>query len=170
MGVNEIAAEAGASKLSLYRFFPSKSELAARVVDRRSARIHEWLRRETADAPVGAHRVLSIFDLLIDWFARPGYQGCAVVNAVTDVRGDEELGLRSTARAHLESYRELLRSRISDAGVRDEASADRLARQLLLLIEGATTVTVIDGIASSAGADARAAAEVLLERACSSAR
>ncbi|MFK4806845.1 TetR/AcrR family transcriptional regulator [Microbacterium sp. ZW CA_36] len=170
VGVNEIAAAAGASKLSLYRYFPSKSELAARVVDRRSARIHEWLRRETVDAPVGADRVLSIFDLLIDWFARPSYRGCAVVNAVTDVRGDEELGLRSTARAHLESYRELLRDRISDAGVHDEASADRLARQLLLLIEGATTVTVIDGDASSAGADARAAAEVLLDRARSSTR
>jgi AcrR family transcriptional regulator len=164
VGVSEIAAEAGASKLSLYRYFPSKAELASRVATRRSERIHEWLRRETAEAEAGPHRVLAIFDLLIDWFAQPQYRGCAVLNAVTDSRGDDEYRVRATARTHLDSYRELLRARIVEAGVTNAARADSLARQLLLLIEGATAVTVVDGEGSTAGADARAAAEVLLDR------
>jgi AcrR family transcriptional regulator len=163
VGVSEVAARAGASKLSLYRNFPSKEDLAADVVSRRSERIHEWLRRETADAPMGVERVLSIFDLLIDWFSRPEYRGCAVVNAVTDARGDEAPALRRSARRHLERYRELLRERISESGVTDAAAVDRLASHLLLLIEGATSVTVVDGESSRAGADAREAAATLLE-------
>ncbi|WP_136042656.1 MULTISPECIES: TetR/AcrR family transcriptional regulator [unclassified Microbacterium] len=165
VGVSEIASEAGASKLSLYRYFPSKAELASRVAVRRSQRIHEWLRRETAEAEPGRDRVLAIFDLLIEWFAQPQYRGCAVLNAVTDSRGDDERRVRATARSHLDSYRELLRARVVEAGVTDTTRADGLARQLLLLIEGATAVTVVDGEGSVAGADARAAAEILLDRA-----
>ncbi|WP_244632167.1 hypothetical protein [Microbacterium sp. Se63.02b] len=135
------------------------------MVARRSDHIHEWLRRETADAEPGPGRVLAIFDLLIDWFSQPRYRGCAVLNTVTDLRGDDEPQVRATARSHLDSYRDLLRTRILDAGVTDLPRADSLARQLLLLIEGATAVSVVDGEASSAGSDARKAAEILLSMA-----
>ncbi|KQR17223.1 TetR/AcrR family transcriptional regulator [Cellulomonas sp. Leaf334] len=162
VGVNEIAAEAGASKLSLYRYFSSKHDLAASVVGQRSERIHDWLRRETADAPGGADRVLSVFDLLMEWYAQPGYRGCTIVNAVTDARGDGELELGEIGRLHLQRYRELLRSRAIEAGVKADR-ANRLSRQLLLLIEGATTVAFLEGDRSTAGADARAAAAAMLD-------
>lgn len=155
VGVNEIAAGAGASKLSLYRYFPSKAELVRAMLTEHSDRIHAWLDRETA-AAAGPDRVLAIFDLLTTWFAQPGYHGCAIVNGVTDTRADPEVA--AIARQHLHRYRRLLEDRLSGLGV-DEPTA--LARQLLLLIEGASVVVTIEGTAD-AGADARAAAVRLL--------
>jgi AcrR family transcriptional regulator len=156
VGVNEIAARARASKLSLYRYFPSKAELVTAMLAEHSDRIHAWLERETAGAPPGPARVLSVFDLLLRWFAEAGYHGCAVVNTVTDTRADPRVA--AIARRHLTRYRGLLERRLREAEVPDAAG---LARQLLLLIEGASVVSAIDGT-PDAGADARAAAERLL--------
>lgn len=163
VGVNEIASEAGASKLSLYKNFGSKNGLAVRVAADRSERVHAWLRRETGDAPSGTDRVLAVFDLLIDWYARPGFRGCAILNAVIDTRGDGD-GVREVGRAHLARYRDLLCKRLIEAGF-DDTEAGHLTGQLLLLIEGATAVTTIDGNASKAGIDARLAAHALLSEA-----
>ncbi|GAA1993107.1 TetR/AcrR family transcriptional regulator [Amycolatopsis minnesotensis] len=159
VGVNEIAARASASKLSLYKYFPGKDELVRTMLAEHSDRIHAWLERRTADAPGGPARVLSVFDLLIEWFAQPGYQGCAVVNTVTDTRA--EPAVAEIARRHLVRYRELLEARLAELPVPD---APALARHLLLLIEGASVVTAIDG-EPAAGADARAAAELLVSAA-----
>jgi AcrR family transcriptional regulator len=161
VGVSEVASAAGSSKLSLYRYFPSKHELVAAVLAERSERIHAWLRRETAGAPPGPGRVLALFDLLIFWFAQPGYRGCAVINAATDTRGDNDPDTTRLARRHLRRYRELLTERLTEAGLGPEDAA-QTARRLLLLIEGATVVTAIDGPATTAGTDARATAELIL--------
>jgi AcrR family transcriptional regulator len=161
VGVNEIAARAHASKLSMYRYFPSKTELVESMLEEHSDRIHAWLLRKTADAPVGPARVLSVFDLLIAWFAQPGYRGCTVVNTVTDTRAAPEVS--AIARRHLARYREMLETRLIEAGI---TSPRRLARQLLLLIEGASVVSTIEG-SSDSGDDARLAAEHLLATALS---
>ncbi|MBU3067161.1 TetR/AcrR family transcriptional regulator [Nocardia sp. NEAU-G5] len=156
VGVNEIAARAHASKLSMYRYFPSKTELVESMLEEHSDHIHAWLLRKTADAPEGQARVLSVFDLLIAWFAQPGYRGCTVVNTVTDTRADPVIS--AIARRHLARYREMLETRLTEAGI---TLPRTLARQLLLLIEGASVVSAIEGSPDS-GADARLAAEHLL--------
>jgi AcrR family transcriptional regulator len=160
VGVNEIAAEAGASKLSLYRYFPSKAELVRAMLTEHSDRIHAWLERKTAAAGgSGVERVLAVFDVLTEWFAQPGYHGCAIVNGITDTRADPEVA--AIARAHLHRYRALLEDRLAGIPVADPVA---LARQLLLLIEGASVVVTIEGT-TGAGADARAAAAALLRAA-----
>jgi AcrR family transcriptional regulator len=159
VGVNEIAARARASKLSLYRYFGSKDQLVEAMLAEHSDRIHAWLERKTSGAPAGDPRVLSVFDLLIEWFAEPGYRGCTVVNTVTDTRADPAIA--AIARRHLIRYRHLLETRAREAGI---AAPQGLAGQLLLLIEGASVVSAIDGNPDS-GSAARAAAEVLLRAA-----
>lgn len=114
-----------------------------------------WLDRNTATA-TGPDRVLAVFDLLTEWFAQPGYHGCAIVNGVTDTRADPEVA--AVARTHLHRYRDLLEDRLTGLGVEDPAAP---ARRLLLLIEGASVVVTIEGT-TDAGADARAAAATLL--------
>jgi AcrR family transcriptional regulator len=156
VGVQEIVARASASKLSLYRYFPSKEDLVRAMLTEHSDRIHGWLQRKTADAPPGPQRVLSVFELLIGWFAEPDYGGCAVINTVTDTRMDPEI--TAIARRHLTRYRALLEERLREMKVADPTG---LARQLLLLIEGASVVTTIDG-SPGAGADALAAAARLI--------
>lgn len=157
VGVNEIAAEASASKQSLYRYFPTKELLVAAMLTEHSDSIHAWLAQRTADAANGPERVLSVFRLLIDWFASPSYQGCAVVNTVTDTRADPAIA--AIARQHLSRYRALLETRLSEAGA---SQVEPLARQLILLIEGASVVTAIE-TSTQAGQDALIVAKTLLD-------
>ncbi|NLU76226.1 TetR/AcrR family transcriptional regulator [Streptomyces sp. HNM0575] len=162
VGVGEIAQHAGASKLTIYRYFGSKDGLVEAVMERRSARIHDWLARRLADAPPGRERVLALFDTLAHWYAERDYRGCAVVNTSVETRHGEG-PVRELTRRHLTRYRELLSELLADCGV---ARPVPLARQLLLLIEGSTVVSAIEGD-PGAGRDARAAAEALLDAATS---
>lgn len=161
VGVNEIAAEASASKQSLYRYFPTKELLVAAMLTEHSDNIHAWLAENTAAAAAGPERVLSVFRLLIDWFASPGYHGCAVINTVTDTRADPAIA--AIARRHLVRYQTLLESRLSEAGA---SQVEPLARQLILLIEGASVVTTIE-MSAQAGQDALIVAHALLDAALS---
>jgi AcrR family transcriptional regulator len=160
VGVSDVAAAAGASKLSLYRYFSSKQDLVAAVLAERTRQVHDWLVRETCDAPGGPDRVLAVFDLLADWYRQANFRGCAIVNAATDSRGDHNARVTALCRGHLQRYRNLLEARVAEITPRP-ADPAALARQLLLLIEGATTMAAIDDPVH-AGPDARAAAATLL--------
>jgi AcrR family transcriptional regulator len=160
VGVDQIAQHAGASKLTIYRNFGSKEGLVEAVLLDRSERIHQWLSARLAEVPAGRERVMALFDLLTRWYAEQGYRGCAVVNTAVETRHLNG-PVRELPRAHLGRYRKLLETLLADAGV-DEPTG--LARQMLILIEGATMITAIDGDAT-AGHDARAAAEALLDAA-----
>ena len=149
VGVNEIAAAAGASKLSLYKYFPSKHALVEAMLSESSDGAHERLRGAAAGASP-----LAVVDLVLATLGGPGFRGCPIVNGATDTRDDP--ATVAIARRHLARYRTLLEQSLGDR-------VDRavLARQLLLLIEGAATVMAIDRT-TDAARDARAAAEVLL--------
>ncbi|MFJ4655382.1 TetR/AcrR family transcriptional regulator [Nocardia sp. NPDC088792] len=163
VGMREIATESNASQLTIYRYFGSKEGLAAAVVRERSDRIHTWLEASLTDIPPGRDRVVALFDLLTRWFAEQRFRGCAIVNYAADSRGDQPV--TDVTRRHLQRYRELLERLLTETGV---PAPEPLARQLLLLIEGATVVTQIDGT-GEAGADARIAAESLLDATLSAA-
>ena len=157
VGITEIADAAEASKMSIYRYFGSKDGLVKAALSYRSDRVHRWLAEGLAHVAPGPQRVLAVFDLLTDWFREERFRGCAMVSAATEDRGS---GGAPTllARAHLQTYRELLARCLTEAGV---DCPESLARQLLILIEGSTVISAVDGD-PAAGTDARRVAEALL--------
>ncbi len=159
VGMREVATESNASQLTIYRYFGSKEGLAEAVVRARSDRTHAWLREQLAELPPGRERVLAVFDLLTRWYAERNYRGCPVINYTADSRGGPTAS--DVTRGHLQRYRDLMRELLTEAGVRQP---DPLIGQMLLLVEGSSVVTQIDGSADC-GADARAAAATLLDAA-----
>lgn len=155
VGVNEIAERAGVSKLTLYRHFGSKDGLLDEVLHARSDAVFAWLTSGLDNAADPVERVLAVFDALHRWHREAAFRGCAIVNAATQ-SPDGPAGRR--AEVHLARYRALLTELADDAGAVD---AERVARQLLILVEGATTVAAV-GEDRYAGADARDAARTLL--------
>jgi AcrR family transcriptional regulator len=158
VGVSEIASRANASKLSIYRYFGSKEGLVTAVLAQRSEHVHAWLIRQMTNIEPGRERVLALFDLLIHWFGEQSYRGCIVMNTAIDTRGSEGTA-RSTARKHLARYHSLLENELTQAQI---SEPETLARQLLILIEGATVISAVNRVAD-AGHDARKAAEALLD-------
>jgi AcrR family transcriptional regulator len=165
VGISEVAAAAEASKMSIYKNFGSKDGLVEATLNYRSERVRRWLAEGIARVPPGPSRILVIFDMLVGWFQEPGFRGCAIVSAAAENRVSGAAPTR-LARAHLQFYRELLTRCLNEAGAADP---EGVARQLLILIEGATVVSAIDGN-PSAGMDARAVAEAVLASALGSTR
>jgi len=138
VGVETIAAEAGTTKMSLYRNFPSKDELVA-----------EWLRDhdiqfwKTWDAmshkyPDDPRRQLkTAFSMLAKHVADPGARGCPMANAAVEIT---EKG--HPARKVIETHKTKLRARLTELCTRlGVSNPNLLADQLFLLMEGAHVST-----------------------------
>lgn len=157
VGVSELCRAVGASKETLYRHFGSKDGLVQAVLEERSDRVVRWLSDVVEEAgPDPRAQLASLFDALDGWYRQPGFRGCAIVNAATQRHVPPA---RTVSDRHLGRYRQLLTDIAHRAGARDP---NRLGRQLLILLEGATVVADHHDPDASAAEDAKQAALALL--------
>lgn len=157
VGVTDIAEAAGASKASIYKNFGSKEGLVEATLAYRSEHVHRWLTEGTSHLAPGRERVLGVFDLLLEWYAQDDFHGCAMVSAAAEQRVSNPM-ITGLARLHLQAYRDFLTAALAEAKVSDPG---QLAGRLLILIEGATVISSIDGD-PAAGRQARALADELI--------
>ena len=157
VGVADIAEAAGASKASIYKNFTSKEGLVEATLRYRSDRVRDWLEQGCGDLVAGRDRILRIFDLLTGWYAEDDFRGCALVSAAAEDRVRDGAP-RSLARAHLQVYRSMFLESLRAMGVDDPRG---LAGRLVVLLEGATVVSAIDGD-PGVGPEVRAVAEAWL--------
>lgn len=155
VGIDTIVAEAGVGVKTLYAHFGSKDRLVEAYLRRRDQR---WLYRLQVriDQARGRDQVLAVFDALGDWFAEPGFSGCAFINAAGELHTNP--ALRAIVREHKQALRALLQRTARDAAVTD---ADTFADRLMLLVEGAIVTAHVEGD-QLAAARARSAAATLL--------
>ncbi|MBF3788405.1 TetR/AcrR family transcriptional regulator [Burkholderia pseudomallei] len=164
-GVDAIVKRSGAARKSVYAHFESKEALVAAALERRDARWMAWFVEATKmRGKTPRARLVGMFDVLREWFEQADFHGCAFLNAAGEIeRADDPI--RVVVREHkarlLAFVREQLDAHAAQAGA-DRRFVARLARQWLVLIDGAIGVALVSGDASAAR-DARAAAELLLD-------
>ena len=134
VGVDTISARSGVAKMTLYKHYPSKEELALAFLRRREELwTRSWLQQEVERrARPPAERLLAVFDVFDKWFRRSDFEGCSFVKVLLE-HGDPGHPVRKAAGAHIETVREFLRGLAADAGVHD---ADAFARQLQMVMMG----------------------------------
>jgi len=160
VGVDRIIAESGAAKMTLYRNFASKDELILAFLQRREERwTRAWLQAEAeARALTPAGRLLAIFDVFGEWFAREDFEGCSFINVMLEV-ADSEHPVHQASVKHLTAIRAYVADLAEQAGVPAE-EADGFARQWHILMKG-SIVAAAEGD-SQAGARARELGGLLL--------
>ncbi len=132
VGVESIAAEAGATKMSLYRNFPSKDELVAEVLREQSREGWEWWDEVLAKYDDPREKIVGLFEALSAKAFDDEAYGCALCNAAVEIHEPDHPG-RIVAQEHKrESHRRLL-ALAKAAGAQD----DELGDGLMLLLEGA---------------------------------
>jgi AcrR family transcriptional regulator len=158
VGVDAIVAGSGVAKMSLYRNFGSKDELILAFLRRREQVWgQDWLVAEVeARASAPEERLLMMFDVCGEWFARSDFEGCAFVKVLVGI-DDPEHPVRQATVRHLAAMREWMAELARAAGVAD---ADALARQWHLLLKGAT-IAALEGDLDAA-AQAKAMGRLLL--------
>ncbi|KAB0686122.1 TetR/AcrR family transcriptional regulator [Burkholderia territorii] len=164
-GVDAIVKRAGAARKSFYSHFESKEALVVAALERRDERWMRWFVDATlARGKSPRAHLLGMFDVLRDWFLQPEFHGCAFLNASGEI-ADADDPVRVVARMHkarlLAFVRERCDAYADDAGIERRRLA-RVARQWLVLIDGAIGVALVSGDATAAR-DARATAELVLD-------
>jgi AcrR family transcriptional regulator len=160
VGVDRIIAASGAAKMTLYRNFASKDALIMAFLERREERwTRAWLQAEaTRRGATPAERLLAIFDVFEEWFAREDFEGCSFINVMLEL-ADRADPVRQASVRHLSAIREFVRGLAEEAGVED---ADGFARQWHILMKG-SIVAACEGDHEAAGR-ARELGQLLLAR------
>ena len=152
VGVDEIVRQAGVTKPSLYRSFPSKDELAASYL--RVIEFEFWARFDQAAAehPGDARKQIIAFLSRVGRRAvKPDYRGCGMTNAAVEYP-EADHPARLVGVANKRELRRRLRRMAVEMGATDP---ETLGDGLLLLIEGA----YISGQLFGAGGPAASVAE-----------
>jgi AcrR family transcriptional regulator len=133
VGVDEIVANAGVTKPSLYRSFPSKDELAAAYL--RHYEIEFWARFDAAMVAGTADpraQLLDYLDGLAERAVADDYRGCGLSNAAVEYPQPDHPA-RHVGEAHKQRLRQRLHDMAAGMGARDPKL---LGDGLLLLLEG----------------------------------
>ena len=160
-GMDLLVKETGVSKTSMYKHFRTKEELILAALRLRDENFRNWLYRrleELAQDP--AAQLLAIFDAMSEWFASNEFHGCMFIKASGEYPSTDP-PIHTQAAEHKRLLQDHFTEVARAAGARDP---DGLARQLMVLKEGAI-VTAAMGHTETPAGDAKAAAAVLIERA-----
>ncbi|MDG3013862.1 TetR/AcrR family transcriptional regulator [Speluncibacter jeojiensis] len=134
VGIDEIIAQSGVAKATLYRHFPSKDDLVLAFLSRReqlwTVGIVQRGARERADTPEA--QLLAIFDVFADWFARTDFESCSFINVLLEMGPVHPAGKASIG--YLEHIRTFVAQLAREASLADP---DEFAKSFHILMKGA---------------------------------
>lgn len=159
VGIDTIIDRSGVAKASFYKHFPSKNDLVAEVLTQLGVAWRQWLAdavgRLSDDA--GA-RPLAVFDALGERLSSSGFRGCVFINSIVELADRDHAG-HAVAHDHKLQVTAYLERLLVEAQVRPAAD---LAKQLMLLIDGAIVTALRTGSAE-ASSSAKEIARILIE-------
>lgn len=160
-GMDRLVAETGISKTSMYKHFRTKEDLILAALRLRDEQFRNWLYRRMEEiGSTPREQLLALFDVLGEWFAKEDFQSCMFIKASGEYP-DREHPIHAHSAEHKRLIFCHIRELARQAGVNDP---DTLARQLVLLKEGAV-VTAHLRYTEDPADDAKRAAKVLLDAA-----
>lgn len=152
VGVDAIAERSGVTKKTLYYHFPSKDQLIAAYLEARDLptleRYRHWF-GET-EGPLAA-QVAGMFHRLAAWAQNPRWKGCGFARAAAELAGTPGHPALAVAGRHKKALEAWLAGLLAAEGL---SRPDLLARQLMVLLDGAITAVLIHrdpGYAEAAG-------------------
>jgi AcrR family transcriptional regulator len=139
VGVNRIVSSSKVTLATFYRHFPGKEDLVIAYLQG----VHDAIAERTAAVTghlEGRELIRAIGKEVTAEIDRPGFRGCAFVNAASEFE-DAESPVRSVVAAHRAWYYGLVRVGFIDAGHQRPGNA---ARHFLMLRDGAMTAGCLD--------------------------
>lgn len=132
-GIDRVIAQAGVTKVTFYRHFPSKNDLILAYLDLRHAKWIAWfigaLERH-GGASTGAQALLPVME---EWFrgkALGDFRGCAFLNGVSEM-GPSLPGVVEAARRHKQQMTQAIEALLPRA-----APSKRKAEALAVALDG----------------------------------
>ncbi|MEQ9519310.1 MAG: TetR family transcriptional regulator [Parvibaculum sp.] len=135
VSIDRLLKEAGVAKMTLYKGFRTKDELILETLRQRDRTLRNWFMREVESRSTDPRdRLLTCFDVLADWTAKPDFNGCYFISALNEYAEDSHPAHRA-AKEHKRMMLDYLVKLCTDAHLSDP---EEIARDLRLLMEGAS--------------------------------
>lgn len=141
VGVDEVVAESGIAKSTLYRWFPTKDDLVVAFLDRRDEMFWEQWDKVASKRPDAREQLLAQLRWISAYLDRDDVRGCPFLNTTAEV-ADPADRIRTRCAEHKRQLRDRLRQLCGRLGT---DHPDQLADQLLLIIDGAYSNSEVFG-------------------------
>ncbi|MFC3158721.1 TetR/AcrR family transcriptional regulator [Chryseobacterium arachidis] len=129
-GINQIIAESGVVKSTLYTTFRSKEEILMAYLESEGAVSDKELKEATEKVNDPKEKVLAVFDYLVELVQQKEYYGCHFLNVVSEVTKEDE-AIRTQIKNQKNNVRQLFRQLLQPIGKGD------LTDEIYTLFEGA---------------------------------
>lgn len=130
-GINEIIAEAGIAKATLYNHFASKEDICMAYLQHRNETFVSAISDFVGQFSVGEKQILALFDFLSKFFGEKDFNGCWCIKTVAEIPIDD-----ARIRAEIKTQKTNFIGFI--ATLLPENSED-LAREIYLIYESAVS-------------------------------
>jgi AcrR family transcriptional regulator len=87
-GIDKVIAEAGVTKVTFYRHFPSKAALIVAFLDLRHQRWMDWFVDALDRHAAGNRRRPAVVSAIEEWLTADSFRGCAFINSVNEIGAD----------------------------------------------------------------------------------
>jgi AcrR family transcriptional regulator len=141
-GINQIIAEAGVAKASMYQHFRSKEDIAVAYLKRRHISWVGDLQKFVSEEKTNRGKLISSFDYLNSWLGSVNYRGCGWQNIITDLPSDQDK-IRNQAILHKNDVRAWVHTLLKEEEDLSDDEAVQLGDELIILLEGAIILSQI---------------------------
>lgn len=141
VSMDSVAEKAGVTKKTLYYHFTSKDELVAETIAARDQPTLELYMRWFAETDgTVAEKVHGLFIKLGRSVATPRWRGCGFLRTIAELANTPAHPAVMAGAAHKKRFEAWFEAELRDHGL---VETKTLARQLVVLLDGATTVMLI---------------------------
>ncbi|MGI9303848.1 MAG: TetR/AcrR family transcriptional regulator [Gammaproteobacteria bacterium] len=141
-GIDQIIAESGVSKMTLYSHFKSKEELFLAALKQQQEKAIAWVIEESQRrGGTPRERLLAVLEAYLEVCEEEGFQGCRFVNATVEFP-EHDHPIHQAAAEYKHKCTDYMCELATSAGARDP---NALASGLMLLLDGAIVTVHVTG-------------------------
>ncbi|MEW2503816.1 MULTISPECIES: TetR/AcrR family transcriptional regulator [unclassified Amycolatopsis] len=133
VGIDRVIADAGVTRATLYRHFPSKDDLLVAYLTAADQAIRAGIETARTGKASGADAVRAVAESIADGIRTPGFRGCAFLNAVAEYP-DPAHPVHQAVLTHRQWFLEVVTELLAQAG---ETAPEPAARHFVMLRDGA---------------------------------
>lgn len=141
-GINQIIAEAGVAKASMYQHFRSKEDIAVAYLVKRHDMWMGKLNECVARLNSPHKKVIGCFDYLMEWLIEVDFRGCGWQNIVVDLPENHQK-IQDQAVYHKNELRNWIHDLLKKEGRYKGEEAEEIGDEILVLIDGAIILSQI---------------------------
>lgn len=136
-GINEVIAEAGIAKATLYSHFKSKDDLCVAYLEYKNSTFLRDVEEYMNKAPKGKGQLLALFDFLKKFFKDKDFNGCWCINTVSEIPKE-----KTRIKQEIQNQKNNFINLIEDFTIRNfpdkpKKDSKNLAKKIYLLYESA---------------------------------